>query len=414
VSVAKDALEVYAFNVRFGDAILVRVPDKDRHGSTTTLRHILIDIGNAPSGAQDPHSAPAPGQGGGDDTVLTPAVDAILQVLKGAPLDLYVMTHEHLDHVQGLPYAEKHGPAGRDLRAILKPKHVWMTASAEGAAYYARHPQAKKEFDRARAAYAAIAAHLVTAAAEERVGLGAILANNNPTFTGPCVDWLKALAPAGATPAYLHREVPKADLAKLHPFEEATFELWAPEEDTSAYYGRLTPMALGDGTFAAQPAAAPGLRVVPPPGVDAEAFLRLVDLRRRGIQENLLTIDKAANNSSLVFCLEWRGWRLLFAGDAEQKSWQMMKAKGVLKPVHFLKVSHHGSVNGTPDPDILDLVLPPVRPDKRKRAAIVSTWDHTYGGIPHAPTDDLIKSRCGAFLSTLAKRDKPFVVAKFS
>jgi beta-lactamase superfamily II metal-dependent hydrolase len=412
--VPKAALEVYAFNVRFGDAILVRVPDKDRHGIKTTLRHILIDVGNAPSGAQDPNAPPQPGQAGGDDKALTPAVDAILGVLNGAPLDLYVMTHEHMDHVQGLPYAEKNGPAGRSLRAILKPKHVWMTASAEGAAYYARHPQAKKELDRARATYAAIAAHLASAAAEERVGLGPILFNNNPLSTGSCVEWLKALAPDGASPAYLHREVPKADLAKLHPFEEATFELWAPEEDTSAYYGRLTPMALGDGASAAQPAAAPEPRVVPPPGVDTDAFLRLVNLRRRGIQENLLTIDKAANNSSIVFCLEWRGWRLLFAADAEQKSWQMMKAKGVLKPVHFLKVSHHGSVNGTPDPEILDLVLPPVRPDKKKRTAIVSTWDHTYGGIPHAPTDDLIKSRCNTFLSTLAQRDKPFVVAKFS
>jgi beta-lactamase superfamily II metal-dependent hydrolase len=414
VTVPKAALEVYAFNVRFGDAILVRVPDKDRNGTKTTLRHILIDVGNAPSVARDPESPPEPGQTGGNDAVLTPAVDAILGVLNGAPLDLYVMTHEHMDHVQGLPYAEKNGPAGRSLRAILKPRHVWMTASAEGTAYYDRHPQAKKELDRARAAYAAIADHLASAVAEEKVGLGPILANNNPASTGSCVEWLRALAPDGATPAYLHREVSKADLATLHPFEEAIFEIWAPEEDTSAYYGKITPMALGDGASAAQPAAAPEPRVVPPPGVDTEAFLRLVDLRRRGIQENLLTIDKAANNSSIVFCLEWRGWRLLFAGDAEQKSWQMMKAKGVLKPVHFLKVSHHGSVNGTPDPEILDLVLPPVRPDKKKRTAIVSTWDHTYGGIPHAPTDDLIKSRCNTFLSTLAQRDKPFVVAKLS
>jgi hypothetical protein len=44
---------------------------------------------------------------------------------------------------------------------------------------------------------------------------------------------------------------------------------------------------------------------------------------------------------------------------------------------------------------------------------MVSTWDHTYGGIPHASTDDLIKSRCNTFMSTLAQRDKPFVVAKF-
>jgi len=412
--VAKAALEVYAFNVRFGDAILVRVPDKDRVGTKTTTRHILIDVGNAPTVARDPDSPPQPGQLGGDDAVLTPAVDAILGVLNGAPLDLYVMTHEHMDHVQGLPYAEKNGPAGRSLRAILKPKHVWMTASAEGQAYYDRHPQAKKELAGARAAYAAIAGHLATAAAEERVGLGAILANNNPASTSSCVDWLKALAPDGSAPAYIHREVPKAALAKLHPFEEATFEIWAPEEDTSDYYGRIAPMALGEVGPAAQPAAAPEPRVVPPPGVDTEAFLSLVDLRRRGIQENLLTIDKAANNSSIVFCMEWRGWRLLFPGDAEQKSWQVMKAKGVLKPVHFLKVSHHGSINGTPDPEILDLVLPPVRLDKKKRTAIVSTWDHTYGGIPHPPTDDLIKSRCSTFLSTLDQRDKPFVVAKFS
>lgn len=229
------ALRVYAFNVRFGDAILVSVPDKDRRGSRTTLRHILIDVGNAPSGARDPNSPSQPGQAGGDDAVLTPAVDAILGVLGGAPLDLYVMTHEHMDHVQGLPSAEKNGPAGRSLRAILKPRHVWMTASAEGAGYYARHPQAKKELAGARAAYAAISDHLAGAAAEEKVGLGPILANNNPSSTASCVEWLKALAPDGAAPAYLHREVSKAELAKLHPFEEATFAIWEPEEDTSAY-----------------------------------------------------------------------------------------------------------------------------------------------------------------------------------
>jgi hypothetical protein len=152
---------------------------------------------------------------------------------------------------------------------------------------------------------------------------------------------------------------------------------------------------------------------VPPPGVDAEAFLNLVDLRRRGLAENLLAIDKAANDTSLVFCLEWRGWRLLFSGDAEEKSWATMRAKGVLKPVHFLKVSHHGSHNGTPDEDTLDLVLPRVAPDDRRRTALVSTWDRTYGGIPHPPTDALIQARCKTFLSTLAKREKPYVKAVF-
>ena len=33
-----------------------------------------------------------------------------------------------------------------------------------------------------------------------------------------------------------------------------------------------------------------------------------------GVFTNALTIDKAKNNTSLVFMLEWRGWRLLFPG----------------------------------------------------------------------------------------------------
>jgi hypothetical protein len=39
-----DALRVRVYNVRFGDAILVSVPDKAPGGSPE-LRHILIDVG---------------------------------------------------------------------------------------------------------------------------------------------------------------------------------------------------------------------------------------------------------------------------------------------------------------------------------------------------------------------------------
>lgn len=73
--------------------------------------------------------------------------------------------------------------------------------------------------------------------------------------------------------------------------------------------------------------------------------------------------------------LEWRRWRLLFTGDAEHRSWKEMNKRGVLKPVHFLKVSHHGSWNGTPSGEILDKILPPTPPDRRKRHAAVSTCE---------------------------------------
>jgi beta-lactamase superfamily II metal-dependent hydrolase len=79
--------------------------------------------------------------------------------------------------------------------------------------------------------------------------------------------------------------------------------------------------------------------------------------------------------------------RLLFAGDAEERSWKTMAREGVLTPVHFLKVSHHGSHNGTPTDADFEPILPAVPPDNRPRQAVISTWRDTYGGIPHTPTN---------------------------
>jgi beta-lactamase superfamily II metal-dependent hydrolase len=134
---------------------------------------------------------------------------------------------------------------------------------------------------------------------------------------------------------------------------------------------------------------------IPPPGVDAGAFYQLVEARQNGYVENLLAIDKAKNNTSIVFCLEWRKWRLLFAGDAEVRSWKEMNKQEMLEtPVHFLKISHHGSHNGTPAIELVDKIMPKNPPDSRKRSALVSTCVETYGGVPHGDTIDLLKTRC--------------------
>jgi hypothetical protein len=139
-------------------------------------------------------------------------------------------------------------------------------------------------------------------------------------------------------------------------------------------------------------------RLTPPAGVDAGAFFDLVESRRHGYGENLLSIDKAANNTSVVFCLEWHGWRLLFPGDAEEKSWAIMEKNGRLDaPIDFLKIGHHGSHNGTPSPEILDKLLPI---DGRPRFAAVCTCADVYGdteatAVPHEAT-----------LAELARRSK--------
>jgi beta-lactamase superfamily II metal-dependent hydrolase len=77
-----------------------------------------------------------------------------------------------------------------------------------------------------------------------------------------------------------------------------------------------------------------------------------------------------------------------------------MDREGVVSPVHFLKVGHHGSHNSTPPDELLDRVLPLERRDPRRRVALVSTQEDVYGGVPHDPTLERIGTRCDEVLST--------------
>jgi beta-lactamase superfamily II metal-dependent hydrolase len=364
-----DKLRVRAYNVRFGDALLVSVPDRGEEGVVTT-RHILIDVGNVLLGE------------GGQDEAFRPVVEDILSELGGQPLDLYILTHEHMDHTQGLPYADKVFYPNEDLRERLNTRFAWLTASA-AEDYYEQHPDAKKKHLALEETYAAIRNFLRASPETSSAAIETLLINNNPRSTKQNVRYLRGLA---EHTAYVHREF---DITGNHPFHETQFEIWAPEEDTSEYYGRFRPMAMGVAPSENRRKRPELVALTPPHGVDAGAFYRLIE-QRQGYVENLLAIDKAANNTSVVFCLMWRGWKLLFTGDAERRSWKTMNKKGVLKPVHFLKVSHHGSHTGTPDPDLLDKVLPIQRQDARPRTVLVSTFEDTYDNVPDQATLDLL------------------------
>jgi beta-lactamase superfamily II metal-dependent hydrolase len=391
-------LVVRMYNIRFGDAILVTVPDKSPSTGRTTTRRILIDVGNAPTVA-------GTGQGG-SDAVFEGVVGDILDQLDGHPLDLYVATHEHLDHVQGLFFTSTRLPA-LDLAKRLKVRHVWMPASAAPDYYNdPKHSKAKEQRLAFEAMYGRVAALMAARPAAATRGILDLLANNDPTKTRQCVRFLRTLSPDKTH--YIHRQ---SKLRGTHPFREARLSVWAPEEDTSVYYGRFQPLDAGAVPLAPAASGEPGARPTspapdppPPPGVDVGAFLSLVAARRSGAIDNLFEIDKAANNTSIVFALEWRGWRLLFAGDAEIRSWKTMAQKGVLKPVHLLKVSHHGSHNGTPTDDIFEAILPAAPPDNRPRHAVISTWEDTYSGIPHPPTNSRLAERA-TVRSTLDQPD---------
>lgn len=392
-----DKLRVRVYNVGFGDAILISVPDKDDSGQTET-RHILIDVGNAYRSKE--------GGAGHQDYFFDPVVKDIVQVLDGRPLDLYVMTHEHYDHVQGLPYADKKVFPSEDLKKKLQVRHAWFTSSADPE-YYNTHQDAKKKKLKLEQSYQAIEHFLQAAPEYEDPFISALMVINDgltlgalTLSTADSVGWLRELV-ADDRRWYVHRprpDHPEDSLEDKHPFQEARFEIWAPEEDTADYYHKLQPMALGVTEDTASGGKPTLTELAPPPGVDAGVFYDLVKTRRRGFLDNLLAIDKAENNTSVVLLLKWRGWKLLFTGDAEHESWRMMKKQDVLHAVHFLKVSHHGSFNGMPPGELLDEVLPgelKADPDDGKpRYAVVSTRTGTYSNNPTPETLEKLGERC--------------------
>ena len=371
-------LLVRAYNVGFGDAILVSVPEAINGGAEET-RHLLIDVGNLLVGEDN------------KDDVFVPVVQDIAD-RTGGIVDLYVMTHEHLDHVQGLLAAKR---AGVELAA----RHAWLTGSAQiDPDYYTTHVNARKK--KRSAQLSLVEAHRQLQS-EPDPFVDMLIGNNSAMLppgalglkTSDYVNHLRSIAPLNQT-HYVHRET--TDVGSKHPFVEATLRILAPEEDTSSYYGRLGPtLTTADEVAGALNAtdATPGF-AVPPVGVDPGAFFDLQASRRRNTLRQIMEIDKANNNTSVVLEIEWRGWRLLFTGDAELGSWKKMHEKDLIKPVHFVKVSHHGSHNGTYD-DLFDELMPPDSPDGRDRHALVSTHAGDWVSVPdEVGTLALYSSRC--------------------
>lgn len=364
-----DALRIRIYNVFFGDAILLSVPEIDADGRPTTV-HALIDVGNALSGA------------GGRDEVFEAVLKDVAHVTGGAPLDFYVMTHEHMDHVQGLLHGFR--KAGLDFRF----RHLWMTASSDPK-YYERFPKAKKKKLAALAALDDIEAFLATSASPTPQPIRTLLEINNPRATSDCVDHIRTRGLDGAAPLYVHRG---SKIDGTHPFRRCAVRVLAPEEDTSIYYRPLPAHGVGPLPSSLASPSAERKSVTPPAGVSAGAFFDLLAFRATGMTEALKTLDKAANNTSVVLEFEWEGWRMLFPADAEERSWEAMEKMVGLRPVHFLKVGHHGSHNASP-PRQIEKVLPPVAADARPRFAVLSTFDDSYPNVPHAPTLTLLGDR---------------------
>ena len=369
---------VTAYVVGFGDCILLSIPDTPRD------RHILVDFGRAPNDA--------------DSLMRFPAIADDIQHRTGGHLDLLIATHEHLDHIEGF-YRQ------RSVFDAMQVDRVWMSLPSDPD-YYSDFPKAKLQ-KRLQGELPGLLKRAKMGAVRLHPGFQALVENN--LSNKDRVDYLRNLGKSA--PKYLARGKPLAQ-----PFPGIKFTVFGPEPDVSAYYtvdSRANAFAKTVAGVGAKDKPDEGFDWTFPKvkrasnddigGISASDYARL----RRRIQEDGVQsarfIDKAGNNTSLCLLIEAAGKRLLLPGDAELESWEIMERKcgsKLLQPVDFLKVSHHGSHNGTPL-HLLDHLLPVKR--KSQAQVLVSTKRNVYGDknpVPDTTLMDDLRRRCRKLATT--------------
>ncbi|MBB4277742.1 beta-lactamase superfamily II metal-dependent hydrolase [Rhizobium mongolense] len=376
-----DKLLIRMFNVGLGDFIYCQIPGGHTDGSNF---HVVIDCGTLS------------GEGYLKDAV--PLMKQLLPEEDGKKrLDLLIVTHKHKDHMAGF---------GLPLWDDVAIKAIWMSAAMKPG-----NPQAK----RANKLHE-LAGQALTQAAALNLGpefdalFGAYAADNDTAVR----NLTKNLPAAnGIEPVYVHAGQSTDGDLKL-PLKEATFHILGPEEDIDHWYlgkpedssiSKLVQLA-DDGKIESFISAPRRTEALP-------GNVAVIDFRN--LQSRMLSSALAfsegdgalVNNTSVVLLIEWNGKRLLFVGDAEWQA-KFKEGKGnsswntiwhrqpalINKPVDFLKVGHHGSINATPwgegierDPsspyeplEILNAILP----QGSKAQAAASTERGRYKTIPEA------------------------------
>lgn len=379
-----DKLLIRAYNVEVGDCIYCRIPKARSADGAVDDFHILIDCGSV----------------GGIDH-LESAMEHLRGELPAAAggkkrLDLLVATHEHKDHILGF---------GLPVFQQLEIGQIWMNAAMDP-----EHPQAENTHALHALATTAMrrleSLHL--SLAPELQELVALFSLDNDDAMEALRNDLPARNEIEARYVYAGMTGATAGL----PLAGASIQVLGPERDIDHFYlgddvdETLHGFTATSGRLGLSPSRTPD----PPPGNIAAADFRLLQSRMLSNALGFAELSsKVTNNTSVVLLIEWRGKRLLFVGDAEwdtkyqedksNGAWNVMwhERKALLdKPIHFLKIGHHGSENATPWSDegnealaepakILDGILPlPAGSAKPKARAIVSTMRKNYKTIPRS------------------------------
>jgi len=300
------------YHVGFGDCILVTFPNE---------RHMLVDCGV--------HWEANMGR-------IPDAVANIAEV-SGGHINVVVGTHRHVDHLSGFD-------TEKNVFATMTADEAWMSFAMDGQ-------------DPVGVALLEWEERLTRSLAAQKSPLAetlSLLAASNKRATRTLTDgfsntvevrWMSQDDELLTTDA-----LPGTDIQVLGPRRDNPYSSTGDPDEDDAYLadiedtaerGRISPFHE---------------RWILPKGNVRKYFPDLIkeDLpENTNILEDILAANGAIiNNSSLNLLLTYGDAVMLFAGDTQYGGWlsifEFTNLESQLEDITFLKVSHHGSHNGTP------------------------------------------------------------------
>jgi len=309
-----DDIRIRMYHVGFGDCFLVTFPGD---------RHMLIDCGVH---FRDP------------DTGAVEDVVDFIQQHTGGELAVVVGTHRHVDHLSGF---DSYKASFREMQA----EEVWLPYYLESS-----HPHLRA-WNNLHSRFVRVLGSRDVKLAEQFKVFEASNKRAIQTLIGqwrhskPRRRWL-----SGESDFHESDAIPGVEIQLLGPLPDNPWVRKGEPENDDHYLAQLEYAADGkrDSPFAdeMQITEADALAIFP--GLSTDKLVKEQDL----FDDYLNAHDATVNNQSLCFTLRYGDRTMLFTGDTEYGSWKAIyrdtRLLETLESIDLLKVSHHGSYNGTP------------------------------------------------------------------